>query len=167
MLNLVFVTHKDNYTDEVVHRWVIEQLNSVTTELDLPQCEFGLICLHTDKDCYGHATDYMHTLVACKLMDESTYEPSKRTVFVFEGDEFGNCLRPQTDAGTVCIDRVLSSSGLPQEVLVGQKALRAAEEENYGGIVIVVEHPGMYVELFERSEAHQTNQLEYQKPLLH
>lgn len=167
MLNVVFVTKKDNYSDDTIHQWIIEQLNAVAAELNLQQCELGLLCAHTTRDAHGVDTDYVHTLVACKYMSESHYVPSTVTVLVFDGNEFGNSHQQPLTEGVECIDRVLLGSGFDNKLLKEQKVLRASEAENYNGTVILVPDDGVYVELYERSDAHMTNQLGYQKPQLH
>lgn len=168
MLNVVFITHKSNYSDDLVNKWIIEKLNSVTHSMQLPQCEFGVISMSTDKNSDGELTDYVHTLVACKEVGETEYVQSKDTMFVFDGREFTTL--DGGDLGEIesaLIHRVVEDGCFGQDELVSQTALVAETDEDYTGLVIVINHPGLFVELFEMSEVYTINQLGFVKPVIH
>lgn len=168
MLNVVFITHKRNYSDDLVNNWIIQKLNSVTHAMSLPLYEFGVISMSTDKNSDGEVTDYVHTLVACKEVGETEYVRSKDTMFVFDGPEFTHMETGELgEAESALIHRVVEDGCFGQEELVSQSALVATSEEDYAGLVIVVNHPGLFVELFEMSEVYAINQLDFAKPVVH
>lgn len=174
MLNVIFVKRTADFSDEDMHLWIVLNINSILTAMDMPECEFCLNAMMTERDNTGKQTDYTRVLIACKPVGEEHYIRAESTLFVFDGKEFSPIIGRAVNevTGAHIIDELLATSGFPPEIINGQSLMSAHEmlaqcDNSYPGMIIKVDHCGVYAELFEGCEAHANNELYGSPTIVH